>query len=131
MLSAMPIAHALAVLQSAGLVLSLTAEQGLKVVPASNITPPLRELIKAHRDDLVRCLEQEASNDPPSPICKDPPDWTALDKAYQAHHFTCPTCIAAGKGYGLRCGTGAALWVAYSTEQPAAPTTPKSKRTDA
>ncbi len=42
--------------------------------------------------------------------------WHDLDKAYQAHHFNCPTCIAAGKGYGLRCGAGAALYTAYLDE---------------
>ena len=49
----------------------------------------------------------------------DGPDWHALDAAYLAHHFNCPTCIAAGRGsrYGLRCGTGAALWRAYSEAQ--------------
>lgn len=40
--------------------------------------------------------------------------WRELDKAYQAHHFKCSACIAAGLGYGLRCGVGAALWTAYS-----------------
>ena len=46
--------------------------------------------------------------------------WLHLDRAYQAHHFKCSTCIAAGRGavYGLRCGVGAALWVAYETPQP-------------
>jgi sulfur relay (sulfurtransferase) complex TusBCD TusD component (DsrE family) len=46
-------------------------------------------------------------------------DWAELDKAYQAHHVACPTCMAAGKGYGLlRCGTGAALWAAYDVAEP-------------
>ena len=40
--------------------------------------------------------------------------WIELDRAYQAHHFKCPICKAAGLGYGLRCGAGAALWTAYS-----------------
>lgn len=42
-------------------------------------------------------------------------DWHTLDRAYQAHHWQCPTCQAAGRGrsYGLRCGTGAALWNTY------------------
>ena len=33
-------------------------------------------------------------------------------KAYHAHHFHCPTCIAAGRGkqYGRRCAVGLALW---------------------
>ena len=37
-------------------------------------------------------------------------DWRPLAQAYHAHHFGCPVCVAAG----LRCGAGAALWVAYS-----------------
>jgi hypothetical protein len=117
---------ALAELQSAGLVLGLTPERGLKVTPASRLTPPLRELIKAHRDDLVRWLGKEASNDPatppPAPAPAEPPNWHALDKAYQAHHVTCPVCIAAGKVDGQRCGTGAALWAAYDQTHKPAPT---------
>ena len=37
-------------------------------------------------------------------------------QTYHAHHFNCHTCIAAGRGirYGLRCGTGSALWLAYT-----------------
>ena len=36
-------------------------------------------------------------------------------KEYHAHHFNCPTCIAAGRGsrYGQRCGAGMALWSGY------------------
>jgi hypothetical protein len=41
-------------------------------------------------------------------------DWREADRVYQLHHFTCATCIAAGRGYGLRCGTGSVLWAAYS-----------------
>ena len=52
---------------------------------------------------------------PAKPTAKEQTDtWRELDKAYQEHHFKCPTCIAAGRGYGLRCGAGAALWTAYS-----------------
>ena len=39
--------------------------------------------------------------------------WLALDQAYQLHHLKCPTCKAAGLGYGLRCGLGTALWNNY------------------
>lgn len=48
------------------------------------------------------------------------PDWRALDKAYLLHHMACPVCQAAGRGarYGMRCGTGASLWSAYSEAQP-------------
>lgn len=41
-------------------------------------------------------------------------DWREADRVYQLHHIACPTCIAAGRGYCLRCGTGTALWAAYS-----------------
>jgi hypothetical protein len=40
----------------------------------------------------------------------DPSQWRELDRAYFEHHFTCETCIAAGQGYGWRCGVGASLW---------------------
>ena len=63
---------------------------------------------------------------PPNPAPEPPTDpnaWRELAAAYHQHHFKCPVCIAAGRGagYGLRCGTGAALWTSYSdtTEQPA------------
>ena len=39
--------------------------------------------------------------------------WIELDRAYQRHHFACPVCISAGKGYGQRCGVGAALYRSY------------------
>ena len=37
------------------------------------------------------------------------------DKAYIAHHFNCPTCIAAGAtpGKQARCSDGVQLWDAY------------------
>lgn len=37
------------------------------------------------------------------------------DKAYIAHHFNCPTCIAAGRSAGkqARCAAGVQLWDAY------------------
>lgn len=40
-------------------------------------------------------------------------DWHEADRAYQAHHWTCPQCRAAGKGYGQGCAEGQALWDAY------------------
>lgn len=42
--------------------------------------------------------------------------WLEIDREYQRHHWSCPTCQAAGRGsqYGLRCGVGAALWNTYS-----------------
>jgi hypothetical protein len=136
-------AQALETIRAAGLTIILTDDRCLKVTPKSRITPELRELVKAHRDELLAYLEREAANDPtplpkpcPTQAPPEPPptapapapdhipapaDWSALDKAYQAHHINCPTCIAAGKGYGMRCGTGSALWTDYDRAEPPAP----------
>jgi hypothetical protein len=75
---------------------------------------PLRE----HRAALADALQVEPKEPlpgKPADAAPEPVDWHALDAAYLAHHFNCPTCIAAGRGsrYGFRCGTGAALWRAY------------------
>ena len=56
-----------------------------------------------------------AANDPALEPSTDPNAWRELATAYHLHHFKCCTCITAGRSpeYGLRCGTGAALWNAY------------------
>lgn len=57
-----------------------------------------------------------AANDETAAVALvDLPDWRELDQAYQAHHFACPTCIAAGRGvmYGRRCAVGLMLWTGY------------------
>jgi hypothetical protein len=67
----------------------------------------------------------EAVNDPPTAKPPTPASpakqmfgqwgeaWRPLAHAYHMHHFKCPICIAAGKGYGLRCGAGSVLYRAY------------------
>ena len=81
---------------------------------------PLRE----HRAALADALQAEPLATLPSVPADAAPelaDWHMLDAAYLAHHFNCPTCIAAGRGdrYGLRCGTGATLWRAHvQADQP-------------
>ena len=97
------------------------------------VTPVTLYLDNA-RENVLPGQFGEAVNDPAAPElktqpCAAPPvpvkpkkqtfmewqdTWRELDQAYQRHHFNCPTCIAAGQGYGLRCGTGAALYTAYS-----------------
>lgn len=49
-------------------------------------------------------------------LTSEPVDWRELAATYHAHHLSCPTCIAAGRGhqYGRRCGTGLQLWNAYA-----------------
>jgi len=73
----------------------------------------LIEPLRQHKADLIRWFT-EAANDPES--SPDPATWRELAQAYHLHHFNCPTCISAGQGRGLRCGTGAALWTAYQTQ---------------
>ena len=41
-----------------------------------------------------------------------------LDRASQRHHFTCPHCIAAGKGYGLRCTVGMTMHLVAAGDMP-------------
>ena len=64
--------------------------------------------LRPHKAELLKALA------PPEPPAN-PDDWKELAAAYHAHHFRCAVCAAAGRGarYGLRCGTGAALWSAY------------------
>lgn len=60
-------------------------------------------------------------NDTPANDLLEPPTdplaWRELAAAYNAHHVNCRTCCAAGQGRGLRCGTGAALWLEYQPEE--------------
>jgi len=103
-------------LVDAGLNLSLVPSGGLAVAPSSQLTADLRNLIrssKAHLIDWLKAANDAASHEPDPPV--NPSDWNELAAAYHAHHFNCPTCIAAGLGsrYGQRCGDGMALWHSY------------------
>jgi len=119
-MTALAVATVVAQLSDAGLNLSLAPSGGLAVAPRSHLTTDLRELIRSSKALLIDWLT--ASNDAASQatcLAPDPPenplDWKELAAAYHAHHFNCPTCIAAGRGsrYGHRCGVGTALWSAY------------------
>jgi hypothetical protein len=97
---------------------------GLRAVGARDAISELAPHIAARKPELLRLLI-EPRNDPNPPTARPSTPtrqtfgesvatWQPLAKAYHRHHFACPTCISAGKGYGLRCGTGASLWRAYS-----------------
>ena len=109
----MPIQSILGALLYAGVTVTPAPGGLLQVTPASRLTPELRGLIRSGKADLLHWFAS-APNDPEPPA--DPADWRELAAAYYTHHFNCPVCIAAGRGtqYGLRCGTGAGLWRAYS-----------------
>ena len=107
-------------LHTAGVTISPTDNGGLRVSPASRLTPELRGMIRETKAELLKYFSVFAANNPGPPT--DPADWRELAAAYHAHHFACQTCIAAGRGsqYGLRCGTGTALWREYAqADQPA------------
>ena len=105
-----------------GFTIELLPDSGLKVTPASRLTPNWRDFIRRNKAVLVDCLTQEAANDSwnvyippgtsPETVTKFRRASLALDASqrYYDHHFKCPVCIAAGQGYGLRCGVGTALW---------------------
>ena len=100
-------------LHDAGLTVTLNPNGRLNVAPSSRLTDELRDLVRRGKVDMLRWLEQKAAHDLPEPP-PEPATWHELSAAYHGHHFTCPTCIAAGQGYGLRCGAGASLWRRYS-----------------
>lgn len=126
-------AHPAQVLMGAGFEISLSDDGRVLVRPASRLTDEQRQFIRDHRDEIAAWLaahqepsQSAAHGQPPQ---QQPPSlthaqWITLAKAYQAHHIACPVCIAAGKGYGLRCGTGAALWTEYDRETPPVRTRP-------
>lgn len=58
-------------LHDAGLRIALTPERGLKVAPASSLTPELRALIRSSKDVLIDWLRCDAANDP----APDPDRW--------------------------------------------------------
>lgn len=71
-----------------------------------------RAQLRQHKNEIIHHLG--AANDPEPPT--DPNAWRELAQAYHRHHFNCQTCISAGQGRGLRCGTGAALWANYQNQ---------------
>ena len=110
---------------------NLANESGKNGAEISQQPPKLAGLAKLAISQQLNCTLQAdpASTQPPdlvqppAPAPDKPPKqtfienadtWRHLDRAYQAHHFKCPICKAAGLGYGLRCGAGATLWTAYS-----------------
>jgi hypothetical protein len=103
-------------LVDAGLNFSLTPAGGLAVAPVRYLTADLRNLIRSSKAMLIDWLttaNEAATRATYTPV--NPQGWKELATAYHAHHFNCPTCIAAGRGshYGQRCGAGMALWRVY------------------
>ena len=77
-MSALPIQSTVDQLRSAGLSVSLTHDGGLRVVPASGITPALRDLIRTSKAALVDYLRQpvaiptDAANEAIEPFTEPP-----------------------------------------------------------
>ena len=104
--------------QASGIELRLVGGK-VKAIGPREAVARLIEPLRQHREALTYALQFELQEVlPATPQAGETPeltDWHALDAAYLAHHFNCPTCIAAGRGsqYGQRCGVGRALWRAY------------------
>lgn len=103
--------------QASGIELRLVGGK-VKAIGPREAVARLIEPLREHKLALVCALQVEQTEALPVQATANPvsaTDWHALDAAYNAHHFGCSTCIAAGRGsrYGLRCGVGMALWRAY------------------
>ena len=104
--------------QASGIELRLVGNK-VKAIGPREALASLIEPLRQHREALTHALQFELQEvlpvTTPAEKTPEPADWHALDAAYLAHHFNCPTCIAAGRGsrYGQRCGAGMALWRAY------------------
>jgi len=96
---------------------------GLRAIGPRDAITELAPHIAACKPELLRLLTEPGA-DPSAPAPAKPmtnadrfgawvDSWRPLAAAYHAHHFKCPICIAAGKGYGLRCGAGSVLYRAY------------------
>ena len=99
----------------AGIALRLV-DGKLKAIGKATALALLADQIRAGKTELIGWLTNVAANEPSQAVpVASAADWRVLDQAYQAHHWTCHTCQAAGRGKqsGLRCGTGSALWTAY------------------
>lgn len=121
-------------LTAAGLAVSLTPDNGLKVTPAKALTYGLRAIIKAHKAVLVEYLLDKAENDAKAAERELIEERAAimefdggmertqaeraakLHTDYLLHHWKCPICCAAGQRRGERCTVGAGLWELYSVE---------------
>lgn len=115
-MTALSVETLVAQLSHAGLNISLAPAGGLAVAPSRHLTADLRDLIRSSKALLIDWLTSANHTavlgpEPPN----NPADWKELAGAYHAHHFSCQTCIAAGRGdrYGQRCGAGMTLWHAY------------------
>ena len=108
--------------QESGVALRLVGGKVKACGPRQSVTLWLDRL-REHRTALANVLRAEPVDQTSvsfAAALPEPASWRVLDAAYQAHHFNCPICIAAGRGsrYGLRCGVGMALWRAYSEGTP-------------
>jgi hypothetical protein len=51
----------LAILRAAGFTVTPAGGDKLKIVPFSRLTPELRAMVQAHRDEIIAALQREAS----------------------------------------------------------------------
>ena len=95
-------------------VLAECARQGVSILPGTSpgklrMVGPA-EAVKRLTPLVAQCKTalMEMLTGQPAPSMREAHD------AYLAHHWSCPTCCAAGQGYGHRCAEGSRLWSAYN-----------------
>lgn len=98
-------------LRCAGVEPTLTDDSNL-AFPIGVLTDRQRQAIRRYKTEIVSLL-RDAAND--GELAQDSTSDETRDLAweYYRHHFRCRLCIAAGQGYGQRCGPGLVLWQAY------------------
>ena len=92
-------------------------QEGLNSAPITPKPPLLGVMGVVSGGKLEKSHSDFAANEPSQAVpAASAVNWRELDQAYQAHHWTCHACQAAGRGqqYGQRCAMGLALWVSYS-----------------
>lgn len=88
----------------------------VKVIGPRAAVAHLIEPLRHHRAALTHALQIELTAALLVAGAPNRMGWHELDAAYNAHHFNCRTCIAAGRGtqHGRRCAAGLVLWNEYT-----------------
>lgn len=105
--------------QASGVALRLVGGKVRAIGPGEDVAR-LLDRLREHRAALADVLRGKQTQKLRKPLADESlpsAEWHSLDVAYQAHHFGCPFCIAAGRngGAGRRCVLGTSLWLAYSS----------------
>ena len=100
-------------LLKSGVQVKLLESFDLNIYPASKLLPIHRQMLKREKNNVVLHLSRVA----PKEMSLTDEEVDSTFHTYHVHHFNCPVCMAAGKGYGNRCQEGLGLWFRYSIQE--------------